>query len=477
MRPRDAYAEPYRIKMVEPIHLPQPEERRRLLREAGYNVFNLRSEDVYIDLLTDSGTSAMSDRQWAALMTGDEAYAGSRSFLELEAAVRDVMGYRFVVPTHQGRAAENILMTALVKEGDLVLGNAHFDTTEGHILLRKARPVNLLAEEGYDPAAEAPFKGNIDLVKLEAALKEHAGSERGDTAAAGKVPFVLMTVTCNNNGGQPVSMANIRATSALCRRFGVPLYFDAARFAENAYFIREREMGYSGRSVADISREMFSYGDGCTMSAKKDGLVNIGGFLALNDEQLYQTAVQWEIVYEGFRTYGGMAGRDLAALAVGLREVLDHDYLENRLGQTAYLAEGLRAAGVPTVRPAGGHGVYVDAKVLLRHIPQPEFPGQRLVAELYLEGGVRAVELGTAAFAHRDPETGAMVYPRMELVRLAIPRRVYTDRHMDFVVRTFKRIVARKESLTGLSMVYEAPVLRHFTARYEPVEPTATGTW
>ncbi len=427
------------------------------MREAGYNVFNLRSEDVYIDLLTDSGTSAMSDRQWAALMTGDEAYAGSRSFFELESAVRDVMGYRFVVPTHQGRAAENILMTALVKEGDMVLGNAHFDTTEGHIMLRKATPVNLLTEEGYDPAAEAPFKGDIDLVKLEAALKEYGG----------RVPFVLLTVTCNNNGGQPVSMANIRATSELCRRYGVPLYFDAARFAENAYFIREREPGYGGRSVADISREMFSYGEGCTMSAKKDGLVNIGGFLAMNDEGFYQTAVQWEIVYEGFRTYGGMAGRDLAALAVGLREVEDLDYLENRVGQAAYLAQGLWAAGVPTVRPAGGHGVYVDAKAFLPHIPQPQFPGQRLVVELYLEGAVRAVELGTAAFAHRDPETGEMVYPRMELVRLAIPRRVYTDRHMDFVVHTFERIAARKASLTGLKMVYEAPVLRHFTARYE----------
>ncbi len=457
VRPRDTYAEPFRIKMVEPIRLPAPEERRRRMREAGYNVFNLRSEDVYIDLLTDSGTSAMSDRQWAALMTGDEAYAGSRSFFELESAVRDVMGYRFVVPTHQGRAAENILMTALVKEGDMVLGNAHFDTTEGHIMLRKATPVNLLTEEGYDPAAEAPFKGDIDLVKLEAALKEYGG----------RVPFVLLTVTCNNNGGQPVSMANIRATSELCRRYGVPLYFDAARFAENAYFIREREPGYGGRSVADISREMFSYGEGCTMSAKKDGLVNIGGFLAMNDEGFYQTAVQWEIVYEGFRTYGGMAGRDLAALAVGLREVEDLDYLENRVGQAAYLAQGLWAAGVPTVRPAGGHGVYVDAKAFLPHIPQPQFPGQRLVVELYLEGAVRAVELGTAAFAHRDPETGEMVYPRMELVRLAIPRRVYTDRHMDFVVHTFERIAARKASLTGLKMVYEAPVLRHFTARYE----------
>jgi tryptophanase len=457
MRPRDQYAEPYRIRMVEAIRLPDRAERATALREAGYNVFNLRSDDVYVDLLTDSGTGAMSDRQWGALMTGDEAYAGSRSFYELEASVRDITGYRHLVPTHQGRGAENILMTALVNEGDQVLGNMHFDTTEGHIHLRKAHAINLLADDGYRPDLEAPFKGDIDLAKLEVAL----------AAGKGKVPFVLITVTCNNNGGQPVSMANIRAAAALCRHHRVPMFFDAARFAENAYFIREREVGYGGRSVADIAREMFSYGDGCTMSCKKDGLVNIGGFLAVNDERLYQTAVQWGITYEGFKTYGGMAGRDLAALAVGLREVVDPAYLEERLGQVAYLAGELEARGVPTVRPAGGHGVYVDARALLPHIPQAAFPGQRLVVELYLEGGVRAVELGTSAFAHRDPATGEMIYPKLELVRLAIPRRTYTDRHMDVVARAFEGVVARKQSLTGLKMVYEAPALRHFTARFE----------
>lgn len=460
MRPRDEYAEPFRIKMVEPIKQRTREERERLIAQAGYNLFNLRSEDVYIDLLTDSGTSAMSDNQWAGLMLGDEAYAGSRSFFHLEESVREIMGFRYVVPTHQGRAAEHILMTMLVKPGQRVLGNMHFDTTEGHILLKGATPVNLVIEEGYEPGVLHPFKGNLDLSRLEEELSTY-GPE--------KIPFILITVTCNNNGGQPVSLSNIRAVREIATRYGVPVFFDAARFAENAYFIKEREPGYADKSIPEIVREMFSYGDGCTMSAKKDGLVNIGGFLAFNSEEYYRQAVQWGIVYEGFATYGGQAGRDLEALARGLREVVEEDYLENRIGQVHYLAQKLLDLGVPIIEPPGGHGVYLDAQRFLPHIPREQFPAQTLAVELYIEGGIRGVELGSNAFAHRDEKTGEMIYPRLELVRLAIPRRVYTDRHMDHVARTLAAIARRKENLRGLRLVYEAPVLRHFTSRFERV--------
>lgn len=460
MRPRDEYAEPFRIKMVEPIKQRTREERERLIAQAGYNLFNLRSEDVYIDLLTDSGTSAMSDNQWAGLMLGDEAYAGSRSFFHLEESVREIMGFRHVVPTHQGRAAEHILMTMLVKPGQRVLGNMHFDTTEGHILLKGATPVNLVIEEGYEPGVLHPFKGNLDLSRLEEELSTY-GPE--------KIPFILITVTCNNNGGQPVSLSNIRAVREIATRYGVPVFFDAARFAENAYFIKEREPGYADKSIPEIVREMFSYGDGCTMSAKKDGLVNIGGFLAFNSEEYYRQAVQWGIVYEGFATYGGQAGRDLEALARGLREVVEEDYLENRIGQVHYLAQKLLDLGIPIIEPPGGHGVYLDAQRFLPHIPREQFPAQTLAVELYIEGGIRGVELGSNAFAHRDEKTGEMIYPRLELVRLAIPRRVYTDRHMDHVARTLAAIARRKENLRGLRLVYEAPVLRHFTSRFERV--------
>jgi len=460
VRPRDEYAEPFRIKMVEPIKQRTREERERLIAQAGYNLFNLRSEDVYIDLLTDSGTSAMSDNQWAGLMLGDEAYAGSRSFFHLEESVREIMGFRYVVPTHQGRAAEHILMTMLVKPGQRVLGNMHFDTTEGHILLKGATPVNLVIEEGYEPGVLHPFKGNLDLSRLEEELSTY-GPE--------KIPFILITVTCNNNGGQPVSLSNIRAVREIATRYGVPVFFDAARFAENAYFIKEREPGYADKSIPEIVREMFSYGDGCTMSAKKDGLVNIGGFLAFNSEEYYRQAVQWGIVYEGFATYGGQAGRDLEALARGLREVVEEDYLENRIGQVHYLAQKLLDLGVPIIEPPGGHGVYLDAQRFLPHIPREQFPAQTLAVELYIEGGIRGVELGSNAFAHRDEKTGEMIYPRLELVRLAIPRRVYTDRHMDHVARTLAAIARRKENLRGLRLVYEAPVLRHFTSRFERV--------
>lgn len=458
MRDRDTYAEPFKIKVVEPIKMTTREYRERAIKEAFYNVFNLKSEDVYIDLLTDSGTSAMSDAQWAAMMQGDEAYAGSKSFFRLKEVVKEVFGYEYVLPTHQGRAAENVLMSALVKPGQRVLGNMHFDTTEGHIKLRGAVPVNLLAAEGYVPSFEAPFKGNIDIDLLRKEIRTH-GREA--------IPFVLITVTCNNNGGQPVSMENIAKVSEIARGAGIPVFFDAARFAENAYFIKMREPGYADKSVAEIAREMFSYGDGCLMSSKKDGLVNIGGFIATNRKDIYDKALEWLIPYEGFATYGGMAGRDLAALAQGLTEVTDELYLENRIGQVAYLGRKLIDLGVPIIRPTGGHGVYVDAAEFLPHIPRSEFPAQALVVELYVEGGIRGVELGTCAFGHTDPETGKQVPSKLELVRLAIPRRVYTDRHMDRVAAAFAAIKERRSALRGFRLTYEAPVLRHFTARFE----------
>ncbi|MEA4884343.1 MAG: tryptophanase [Clostridia bacterium] len=458
MRSRDSYAEPYRIKMVEPIKMTTREERVQSILEAGYNVFNLRSEDVYIDLLTDSGTSAMSDSQWAAMMLGDEAYAGSKSFFKLRDAVRSITGYEFVAPTHQGRGAEHVLMTTLVKAGQRVLGNMHFDTTEGHILLRGAEPVNLLRPEGYVIESDEPFKGNIDLDALDRELAVHSGSV---------VPFVIMTITCNSNGGQPVSMDNIRSASAIAHRHGVLMIFDCARFAENAYFIKTREPGYADKSIIEIAREMFSYGDGCMMSAKKDGLVNMGGFLAFRDRDLYRRALQWVIPFEGFATYGGLAGRDMEALAAGLSEVLNEDYLEDRTGQVAYLAELLIDAGVPVITPPGGHGVYVDAKEVLPHIPQAEFPAQALTVELYIEGGIRGVELGTCAFGRTDPNTGEPIYPQLELVRLAVPRRVYTDRHMQRVAAAFEGILARRDLVKGLRITYQAPVLRHFTAEFE----------
>lgn len=456
-RPRNEYAEPYRIKAVEMLRKTTREERERLIKEAHYNVFALPSDAVYIDLLTDSGTSAMSDNQWAGLMVGDESYAGSRNFYNLRDAVRDIMGFEYVIPTHQGRGAEHVLMATLVKPGDVVLGNMHFDTTEGHILLRGAKPVNCLADVGYRVSEEVLFKGNFDLGKLESALRENPG----------KVPFVLITVTCNNNGGQPVSMANIKAVRETAGKYGVPVFFDAARFAENCFFIKRFEPGYQEKSLLEIAREMFSYGDGCTMSAKKDALVNIGGFLAFRDEAMYRRAIEWEIPFEGFLTYGGLAGRDLEAMARGLREVLNEDYLEDRIGQVRYLAEMLLDAGIPIVVPPGGHGVYIDAQKMLPHIPRDRFPAETLCAELYVEGGVRGVGLGGLAFAHRDPVTGEVKWPELELVRLAIPRRVYTDRHMNMVAKALAKVKESAERVRGLKLIYEAPVLRHFTARFE----------
>ena len=458
MRPRSEYAEPYRIKVVEPIELTTREEREKIIKEAGYNVFNIPSDKVYIDLLTDSGTSAMSNHQWAGLMLGDEAYAVGRNFYHLRDTVREITGFEHVLPTHQGRAAENILTTMLVKPGQRVLGNMHFDTTEGHIRLKGGEPVNLVIKEGLKTATRHPFKGNIDIGRLIEEIETY-GKER--------ISYINITVTCNSNGGQPVAMENIREVRRIAKEHSIPVFLDAARFAENAYFIREREEGYGNKSIAEIAREMFSYADGFTMSAKKDGLVNIGGIFATRDEELYKKACQWGIVYEGFLTYGGLAGRDLEAMAQGLKEVLNEDYLESRIGQVAYLGESLLEHGIPIIEPVGGHGVYLDAKRFLPDIPQSAFPAQALVVELYVEAGIRAVELGTAAFGRRDEETGEMIYPALELVRLAIPRRVYTDRHMDMVVRALRNIRERRDEIRGLKLIYEAPVLRHFTAEFE----------
>lgn len=461
MRNRDSYAEPYRIKVIEPIRQKDRKTRELLIEQAYYNVFNLRAEDVYIDLLTDSGTSAMSANQWSGMMIGDESYAGCANFYNLQDALLDIIGYRYVVPTHQGRAAENILMSMFVSEKQDVLGNMHFDTTEGHIRLRKANPVNMVIDEGMDPDIDHPFKGNINLERLEEALKKSDSSS---------IPLVIITATSNTNGGQPVSMDNMRSASELAKKYNRPIFIDAARFAENCYFIKQRDDRYKDKSIREIARELFSYADGCTMSSKKDALVNIGGFLAFKEnEEWYEKAVQIQICYEGFRTYGGLAGRDLEALARGLYEGTEEDYLEDRIGQVHYLGNKLIEAGVPIMKPIGGHGVFVDGQSFLPHIEKANLPAQALVIALYREAGIRCIELGTCAFGHKDPETGKEVYPPQELVRLAIPRRAYTDRHMDVIANAFKAISERKEDLKGLKMVYQAEIMRHFTARFRPV--------
>ena len=457
-RRRDEYAEPYRIKVVEMLRLTDRPTRERLIKEAGYNVFGLPSDAVYIDLLSDSGTSAMSDYLGGGMMLGDEAYAGSKNFYHLRDTVKEVMGFDYVVPAHQGRCRAH--SHECVREArDRVLGNMHFDTTEGHILLKGAKPVNCLAEAGYK-VSETHFKGNFDLDLLEAEIKK----------AVDKVPFVLITVTCNNNGGQPVSMENIKGVRKIADKYGIPVFFDAARFAENAYFIKRLEPGYQDKPIADIVKEMFSYGDGCTMSAKKDALVNIGGFVAFRDVEHYRKAIEFQVPYEGYVTYGGLAGRDLEAMARGLHEVLNEEYLEDRIGQVRYLGDLLIEAGIPIVRPPGGHGIYIDAKEMLPRLPRHEFPAQALTVELYVEGGIRGVELGGCAFGYKDPETGEDVWPELELVRLAIPRRVYTDRHMMMVARALKAVKERASSIKGLSFVYQAPVMRHFTARFRRAE-------
>jgi tyrosine phenol-lyase len=458
-------AEPFRIKVVEPIRYVSREERAARLEEAGLNIFSVPADTIYIDLLTDSGTSAMSDQQWAGLMVGDESYAGSRNFYRLERVVHDITGYRHVIPTHQGRMAENLLFSAMVRPGQVVPNNCHFDTTRANVEAQGAEALDLVIEEGLDPSTDHPFKGNVDLTKLERLLEERGRAN---------VPLAMITVTNNSGGGQPVSLANARAVREICNRHGVPLFFDACRFAENCWFIKEREPGYSEKSVREIACELFACADGCTMSAKKDGLVNIGGFLAFNADVLEEQVVNLLLRVEGFPTYGGLAGRDLEGMARGLSEVLDEDYLGFRVGQVRHLGEMLDAAGVPIVKPVGGHAVYVDARRFLPHVPQSQFPGQVLVVELYREFGIRAVEVGSLMFGHKDPQTGRDVFPTLDLVRLAIPRRVYTSEHMRYVAESVIELHRKRDSLRGLKLEYEAPVLRHFTARLKELEPAGT---
>lgn len=451
-------AEPFRIKVVEPLRRVSREEREQLIQQAGLNIFAVPADSIYVDLLTDSGTSAMSDHQWAGMMMGDESYAGSKNFFHFQAAVREIFGYEHIIPTHQGRVAENLLFSTVLKPGDVVPNNIHFDTTRANIQHQGAEAADLVIDEGLDPTVQHAFKGNLDPNKLDALLREK-GRER--------VPLVMLTVTNNSGGGQPVSLANVRAVREVCTRHRVPLFFDACRFAENSYFVQQRESGCANKSIAEIAHEMFSHGDGCTMSAKKDGLVNIGGFLALNDAEWAQRITNLLILIEGFPTYGGLAGRDLEAIARGLREVLNEDYLAFRIGQVAQLGALLDQAGVPIVKPVGGHAVYIDAKSFLPNVPQSQFPGQALVVALYREFGIRAVEVGSLMFAQPDEQTGEMKYPQLELVRLAIPRRVYTTEHMRYVAESVIELHQQRDRLKGLRITYEAPVLRHFTARLE----------
>jgi tryptophanase len=453
--------EPFRVKVVEPIKMTTRAERDVYLKEAAYNLFLLKAENVIIDLLTDSGTGAMSAAQWSAVMRGDESYAGSQSFYRFEEVVRNIFGFKQVIPTHQGRAAERILFSAICKKGSFVPNNTHFDTTRANIEYLGAEAVDLPIPEFYKPAVNHPFKGNMDTPAL-ARFIQRVGAD--------SIPLVMLTVTSNSGGGQPVSMANIREVKKICASYGIPLYLDACRFAENAYFIKLREEGYAGKSVKEIAQEMFSLADGCTMSAKKDGLANIGGFLCTNDDQLAQQEKDLLILTEGFPTYGGLAGRDLEAIAVGLEEVLHEDYLQYRFASIRYLGEHIARAGVPIVQPPGGHAIYIDARAMLPHIPLLQYPGQALSIELYREAGIRACEIGSVMHAEKDPETGEEMPSAMDLVRLAIPHRVYTQSHIDYVVEAILQVFERRAAIGGYRIVSQPKFLRHFTARFEPYQ-------
>jgi len=450
------FIEPYRIKTIEEIKFSTKEQRTKWIEEKDFNLFNLESDKVIIDLLTDSGTGAMSDKQWAEMMLGDESYAGSRSFQKLQETVKKLTGFTYLLPTHQGRAAENVLFSVLVKDGDVVPGNTHFDTTKGHIEFRKAHAIDCTIDEAFEIDNPYPFKGNIDLEKLEKVYKEF-GKDR--------IPLTLITITCNSSGGQPVSIENIRAVKKLADQYGIPVFFDGARFAENAYFVKKRESEFEDYSIKEIVKEMFSYGDGMTMSSKKDGLVNIGGFLAMNDEKLYQSAGNFGIIYEGYLTYGGLAGRDLGALAQGLNESTEFEYLEARISQVEYLGEQLREYGIPVQYPIGGHAVFIDALNFYPQLSREDFPAQTLGIELYKEAGVRGVEIGTL-LADRDPETRENRYPKLELLRLAVPRRTYTQNHLDYIATAIKNVFDNRNELTsGYDIAWEAPILRHFTVK------------
>jgi tyrosine phenol-lyase len=456
---RRSWAEPYKIKVVEPVTMTSREDRARALDEAGWNTFLLRSRDVYIDLLTDSGTSAMSDRQWAGMMLGDEAYAGSENFYHLQESIEEVYGYPYVVPTHQGRGAEHIISQILIKQGDVIPGNMYFTTTRLHQELAGGTFADVIIDEAHDPDNEHPFKGNVDLDKLEQLIREHG---------ADRIPYVSLGVTVNMAGGQPVSMANIRELHELCSRHGIPVYLDKTRIAENAYFIREREEGYADRSIRAIVMEICSYSEGAWMSGKKDALVNIGGYLALRNPDVYEEASNMVVVYEGLHTYGGLAGRDMEAMAIGIRESVEFDHIRARVGQVIYLGEKIASEGVPIVRPIGGHAVFLDARGMLPHIDQDEYPAQRLAAEIYLESGVRTMERGNVS-SGRNAATGQNYRPRLELVRVTIPRRVYTQAHMDVVAETIWEVYDRREQVRGLEMVLEPRYLRFFQARFRPL--------
>lgn len=454
-----SWAEPFKIKMVELVKMTTHDERKKALEEAGYNTFLLKSDDVYIDLLTDSGTSAMSDRQWAGLMMGDEAYAGSKNFYHLEEAIQEYYGYKYIVPTHQGRGAEHIISQIMIKDGDVVPGNMYFTTTKLHQELAGGKFVDIIIDEAHDPVNQHPFKGDVDLDKLQKVI---------DTYGADRIPYVSIATTVNMAGGQPISLSNLKALRQLTQKYGIPIIHDMTRVAENAYFIKMKEEGYADVSVQDITKEICSLTDGATMSSKKDALVNIGGFLALNDYDLFDKARNMVVIYEGLHTYGGMSGRDMEALAIGISESVDYDHIRARVGQVEYLGNKLIDANVPIVKPIGSHGVFLDAKKFLPHVTQDQFPAQTLACEIYLDSGVRTMERGVVS-AGRNKETGEHNYPNLELVRVTIPRRVYTQAHMDVVAESIEEVYLNRDKITGLKMVYEPEYLRFFQARFEKI--------